>query len=123
VVEFLVFPKDETLTFARQLLASKVDTEKFLLRDDLLIVAWSDVVSKKDSYSAIFVAEGSLLPKLNESELVKKIAGRRGSVVKEYLATLPTYSSTAIKITPALSRYVGILPLFPKKITIITNSY
>ena len=123
VVEFLVFPKDETLTFARQLLASKVDTEKFLLRDDLLIVAWSDVVSKKDSYAAIFVAEGSLLPKLNESELVKKIAGRRGSVVKEYLATLPTYSSTAIKITPALSRYVGILPLFPKKITIITNSY
>lgn len=122
-VDFLAFPRAKTLTFARELLASKVDGEKFLLRDDLLTISWLDVVSKKDTYSANFVAEGSLLPKLKEGELTKKISGRRITVVKKYLTTLPTFSGATIKISPGLSRYIGILPLFPKKIVISTNSY
>lgn len=120
--QFLAFAKDESLDFAKELLASKVD-EKFLLRDDLLTVSWSDVVSQKDAFSAVFIAEGSLLPKLNESELTKKIAGRRVSIVKKYLTNLPTFSGATVKITPGFSKYIGILPLFPNKIVIKTDSY
>lgn len=121
-IQFLAFLKNEATTFARELLSSKID-QKFFLRDDLLSVSLTDVSGNGDNYTATLIAEGSLLPALNEDELKAKIVGRRVSVVDKYLKSLPTVSSETVRVTPALSRYVGIVPFFPKAIVIKTNSY
>jgi hypothetical protein len=121
-VDFLVFDKADTLTFAQKLLASKVD-EKYLLRDDNVAITLADATSVNDGFQVNFLAEGTLLPKVAEKELADKISGRRMSIVTGYLKSLPSLANASVSLSPFYSRFLGILPIFPSKITLIVDAY
>lgn len=114
----LVINKDDFYQIAKEVLKDKIPSG-YSLRQDQLKVSFSlgEENNQAASFKANFVA--NLLPKVNQDEIAKTIAGRDVEIAKNYLIKDRGYDRVEITVKPNFGfRKLVVLPHIAKRIHI-----
>lgn len=113
-VSFFVVPKDKLFEEIKSALSPKIPPE-FVLDEEQVTVRFA---KEKEGFSARVTA--LLLPKLDNKELARQLAGKTPSGTRSVLVSLPGFTRSTIKLSPNIPFLPGMLGRLPRRAENIT---
>lgn len=113
----LAVSQDNLQKLSANLLTSQVPSG-FTLRPEQIEVRVEDVSAQGSAFTARGSATANLLPDTDPDEIVKKIAGKRTTVITDVLKTVPGFVKAEVSTTPRLPTFLKLIPFIKSHISV-----
>ncbi|MDP3987576.1 MAG: baseplate J/gp47 family protein [Candidatus Levybacteria bacterium] len=116
----LSYKKNDLEKISKNLLEEKIKESNLSLQKIQFDI--KDIKTKNKDIIAKLNVKANLLPKINNSELIKKISGKSFDDARKILAEIPQFSNADISLKPNIPFFPKFLPRISNNISLTVNS-